>query len=549
MFNPRGSMYSQHGRRQGGLVYLWRLFSEWAQVKERYLFTSASRMGHWVRLSITGAIFWSSATFFGTVGVLLTVGLLFSQTSHAALPKKIESDQRFETPPPEQDSLLSVGSLPFAPAPAIVEKRTPVQQTPIIPRRQSTLPIRKTLVIGPLGIQPEPVNNAIARSIPINPLWGIRDPFRLNYSNTNGANTNSGLGPLSNPYASRRNQQLTEFDITPLPSATSATPSASDNWRSEGVGFAVMSNWPRGSAAGVQSEFQLIVRNMTGNAAEHVRIRQTVHPIERVLDVAPAAGVVGNQFIWDEIDWPAGEERVYSLSVVPDTRSVFGTARIEILAQAGSATTVVEAAAPVRRMNLVPSGDLLPDDPEPYQSRIAPSPVRELPNDSFPQTRRTAPRPVEVFPVEPLPESRPMMRRPTIKPEAVATTLKMQMTLPASRIGEVATIRFQIKNIGSLPSKETRLLVTLPESLGHPMGRELILPIGRLEPGKSFKTNLYADVVGADALFVSAATDASNARREEADGVLPVNSSDRATSRKPALQPDGDMTVVRQRNR
>lgn len=526
VFNPRGSIYDSEAGSESRLMTAYRNVSDWSSRQQRAARTAIPRGYHWLILSWAPAHLWRSATVCGILGVVCTIALLFKMAA--------DSGEDPLAPAREGDSvaLTTIDGLPSS------------RPSRVIEHHGSMLP--ETKRSGPVYVRPAlpPWDLAQVEQVRVGEMPRVKFTLTSPLWARKGLTPNVGTSKMYSAtsvaaYADRPGVRLSQFDLAAPASLSSDLPGFVRGDGAATSGFRVVTDWPRNTSPGQTVMLRVHVTNVSARDAEDVRIRQSFSALDRVAAAYPPAAVVGQEFVWEEGVWPAGESRTYSLEVVGDSRTLRGTTSVDVLSRMANFATTVDSYAPTpepfyplsqeRRpaepVETLPDNPLLVEErPVPERPTLAPSPDPELLGGGWP-FRSEIGRNLEVTPIEPdkLPDA-PVVPR-TIVPDnafVTGTALKMQMTLPETRIGEVATIRFIVTNVGPLASEQTLLKVMLPRSLRHPMGRELQLPIGRLAPGDSFRTQLYADVIDADVLTVSAITEADNARREQADGILPV---------------------------
>lgn len=554
MLDPRGMMFEEDGYPSGGLLRWYKNFKDWAERKERGLLTAVPRGLHWVRLSWTPHyLVWRAATTCGVLGMVFAVLTMLNMSQPKKAAAKAQ-EQPAEQLVPAQNFELRWQDVPINESdvqpsfmnPAAVSG--PATMTPALATDFSA-PAADTYQIAPQVPAPRmfrpDIVVAFDRLRTTDHTWW---PTRMNISSldtiadalpdgsvklpyipgwftpTPGARRPSlatlGIAQVT-PYAANMGVILTSNQLVDAVRSDDEPPKMASKRTFRPVGFEVTNRWPAEVKPGKAALCELIVRNTTGQHIDQVRILQAIEPFERVTSTSPSAGIVDGQLIWDESDWPAGEERVYTMTVVSDVRPIRGLTSVEVLNSLSVASTVITSASPyMQPTEIQPSytrprdSDLLPPD----------DPTMLVP------TRNSSP-PVSVWPIEPITRTPPPQQdlevlpadpvEPVRRPLAPSTTtLRLQMTLPQASVGKIATIRFKISNIGGVASKNTKLFVTLPPSLRHKYGRDLSLPIGEIAPGQSYETTMYADVVGPGKLDVLAATAADNAAREEADGAM-----------------------------
>ena len=136
--------------------------------------------------------------------------------------------------------------------------------------------------------------------------------------------------------------------------------------------FEVRSQWPETTIEGEPTEATLVVQNV-GDESVRTLVRLNVQPLERVIATDPEAAVVdGRQLVWLERDWPAGEQRAFTIRLMPDDRRIAATGRIEAV-HAFTAYTPVSGDPITRPTPPAPelAGDLMPPfQPQPERSTL-----------------------------------------------------------------------------------------------------------------------------------------------------------------------------------
>ena len=361
-------------------------------------------------------------------------------------------------------------------------------------------------------------------------------------------------------YASRPAVRLSERDLPPL-AAPSDRPDDTGYVGPVGdASFRIDAEWPRRFVAGNEVTLRLNVTNTSVMPVDAARVLLTLSPLERVTDAAPLAAVVDDTLVWSDGDWTPGESRQYRVTFVPDARGLRGSFAIETAAAASFDSFVAgPAPAPARRDAPLIDVEEFDDLPVREPRRSAPTPeiteaggwygettgetFDELPPDDeselLPDLNNPfglTPGPISPGPVTPPAEAiDPPADDNLLPPDPEPETTRFQdetpvpQPLPAGRPqtrlsvrmetstkpGGDRLVKFFITNEGGVPAEDVMLLVTLPESLAHPAGRELELGAGNLRPSETFQTQLTAAVRGTGTAEVLAAAEAANARTSE----------------------------------
>lgn len=557
VYNPRGSMYEDDGYPSGGLLRAYKNFQDWAIIQERGMVTAIPRGIHWLKLSWCPHCFvWRATTVCGVMGMVFTVLMLLSgidpnpaSATNGESPSKamVAADRLHEQQP--QYPIVDATQRPLASSPAFA---APAFATP--PASDFSQPLydlpkpslgvvmntlrdatsswsRPEMVVSQLSALPD-ILPAAAVQVPYVEGWFTGDP------NVRRRSLIARNVAAVTPYSAVLGVVLTSAQLIDTVRPDDTAPKMANATSTRNASFMVNNHWPDEVKLGKPAVCEVIVRNTSGQHVDQVRIQQTVYPFERVTGTWPSAGVVDESLVWDESDWPAGEERVYTMTVVSDGRPIAGRTTVEILNALATATTTIASTLRPNNFGTLPVDNRPLDASPPSRPmpRNTPQPLppdSDWPDNDWPAeatTRTPVRNTLEVLPADPFPIAPPR------QPATVANTnLRLLMILPQANVGEVATIQFKISNLGPVSSKQTRLLVTLPDALRHPHGKDLILSIGQLKPGESYQTKLFADVVRAGRLDIIAATDAANAEREEAEGTMsfdrPVSINSRPESR------------------
>lgn len=562
MFNPRGTMYEEDGYPSGGLLRVYKNFKDWAELQQKGFGTALPRGVHWMRLTwCPHCLVWRATATCGVLGMVFTILMLMNMGKPRTVQAKAQEKKIEPTPaalevvpannafePKWQDyPITETQALPaFAPTQPSVPFTPAMANDFAMPMYRPTIQVTfdrlkevdnswwpRVMNVSSLNLAADSIPESSV-TLPYVPGWFTTEP---------GKQTRS-IASLNlyevTPYSTQFGVILTSSQLVDSVRAADTAPAMATTYSSRPVGFEVTNRWPLEVKPGKAALCEVIVRNTSGQHIDQVRIHQSVQPFERVTSTSPPAGIIAGELVWDESDWPAGEQRVYTITAVSDGRKLTGVTAVEVLNSLSVASTVSGTPRPTTPSLNVPretqpawpTTDYLPPDETPIapavQQPVAPQP--QIPETRWPSETitRTQPRPteLEVLPVDPFPATPP--RQPAIPS---TTTLRLQMSLPPAKVGEVATIQFKITNLGQIASKNTRLLVTLPKSLRHPHGRDLVLTVGQIAPGRSYQTVLYADVIGDGNLDVVASTDADNAKREKADATMSFNRPVSANSR------------------
>lgn len=194
-----------------------------------------------------------------------------------------------------------------------------------------------------------------------------------------------------------------------------------------------------GDMAGTPLEpltYQLVVRNTSPFLIENVSVREQISSIARVTDVIPAAGVAGNELVWNIDQLAPDASRTFLISLMPEREGIIETLTQVIPTSRVSAIVDVHHARPAEPA------------PRPVQQQPAPAGAPEL--------RLT------------YTEVRPLKQ------------------------GDNLSMIFAVENVGTAPAQDVVLFVRLSGQFEHRYGEFVKHSIGTLPPGQMRRALLQA---------------------------------------------------------
>lgn len=376
-------------------------FIEWKRTNLRATRSLRRAIGH-VPIWVTGSLA-------GIAGIMLAISLFFVQEH------RLQAAATVSTPP---------ASTP----PTFEPEPTPAIMPVIAPKPNPRLSASLLVTHFPFEFDENRISTTTSTPFQSENFASLRygdDPWRI-------AQTRSQLTPEFHSYLLRAAgmqttwPKLTASEIVPDPPESPAL-------RIQGVRVE-----KSGDMNGTPHEpltYQLVVRNTSPFLIENVSIREQISSIARVTDVIPAAGVAGNELVWNIDQLSPDAARTFQITLMPEREGIIETMTQVIPTSRVSA--VVQVQNPAR-----------PAEPA---------------------------RPVQ----QPAPAGAPELR------------LTYTEVKPLKQ-GDILSMIFAVENVGTAPAQDVVLYVRLSGQFEHRYGEFVKHTIGTLPPGQMRRALLQA---------------------------------------------------------
>lgn len=223
--------------------------------------------------------------------------------------------------------------------------------------------------------------------------------------------------------------------------------------------------------------YQIVVRNTSDAMIENLGIHERISALARVTEVLPAAGVSGEELVWNLESLPPNASRTFLITLVPETDGQIETVTRIIPTSRVSAVVRVRAAAS-------PAPTVLPALPQ------------------------TAPTP------EPLIQS---------VPGAPALRLTYTEVKPLKQ-GDTLSMIFAVTNVGTAAADDVILFVRLSGEFEHRYGEFVKHQIGTLQPGQARRALLQATARDPGNAHLDASLTMQGTEKEARELKIPIQS-------------------------
>lgn len=226
--------------------------------------------------------------------------------------------------------------------------------------------------------------------------------------------------------------------------------------------------------------YQIVVRNTSAAVIENLQIRERISSLARVTDVVPAAGLSGDELVWNVDSLGPGGSRTWLVTLVPELEG-----QIETFTR------------------IIPS------------SRVS----------AVINVRTPAPK---AAPVEP--------PKAIIQTPAGAPALQLTYTeIKPLKQGDILSMIFEVRNVGTARADDVILFVRLSGEFEHRYGEFVKHQVGTLQPGQARRALLQATARDPGEGHLAASLTMQGAEKENRELKIPIQSG--AISQPGKLQP------------
>ncbi|WP_437201372.1 CARDB domain-containing protein [Planctomicrobium sp. SH664] len=399
---------------------------------------------------------WTAGSLAGVVAIMLAVLLFFIHDP------KIQAAAHVPVTPPVVQPVQAISTTPVVAPPV-----SPVDVPNPIPAAIAGPQLQVDMVGTSL---PYPWDQEAVASIASKPRgfnatndWRWQDLWKLALGSSE---------PVSDfrPYVLfHRNQPA---DITPL--VTSPIPLGEGIDESvRGLGLAVQKLIPEDVVAGRPLVYRITLRNQSDDVLEQVCVREHLSAIDRVSFVVPAAGIEGNELVWNFERMHPGELHTLEITCQPELTSTWHS-ETSVTAQSriGAVVQVRTPAAPV-----IATTPKAPETPKYPLLKLTSTPVEAL------------------------------------------------------QQGENLSLTFSVTNVGTAPATNVTLYVRLSEQFQHRYGDFVQHEIASIAPGETRRAVLRATARDIGSAQLRASLTMQGTEKESRQLTIPIRPSQNATTR------------------